>query len=125
MKDSAALSTYRSIIDQLASETRLYSALAKRSAENSLFPVENKQLAFDKLLSSLTAEQRALLSETLLEERCGAIHDTLAVLSWWIDCRNVGLTVNGEPMPIDLSGMGLHGDYVGRIDGWEWPVDEA
>jgi hypothetical protein len=27
-------------------------------------------------------------------------------------------------MPVDLSGMGLHGDYIGRRDDWEWPDDE-
>ena len=54
----------------------------------------------------------------------------LAALSWWVDCQDVGLDVSGDTrMPVDLSGMGLHGDYVGRRDGWEWPsqseADEA
>ncbi|MBB5766442.1 hypothetical protein GGR67_000472 [Xanthomonas arboricola] len=89
------------------------SALAKRSEANKLFPVESEQPAFNMLLSSLT------------QERQSAIHDTLAALTWWIDSRGIGLTVNGQPMPIDLSGMGLHGDYVGRADGWEWPSDET
>lgn len=57
----------------------------------------------------------------LQAERDGAIHDVLAVLSWWIDCRDVGFAVDGEPMPVSLSGTGLHGDYVGRRDGWQWP----
>jgi hypothetical protein len=24
-------------------------------------------------------------------------------------------------MLVDISGMGLHGDFVGRLQGWEWP----
>jgi hypothetical protein len=28
-----------------------------------------------------------------------------------------------ESMPVELSGAGLHGDYIGRRDGWEWPND--
>lgn len=121
----AQISVYRDIIDQLVSETRMYSALAKRAEENEPFPVESEQSDFNKLLSSLTQQQQALLSKILLKERHGAIHDTLAALTWWIDSRGVGLTVNGRPMPVDLSGMGLHGDYVGRADGWEWPSDEG
>jgi hypothetical protein len=62
-----------------------------------------------------------LLSEMLQEERDGAIHDVLAALTWWITARGVGLTFRGQPMPVELSGMGLHGDYVGRRDGWAWP----
>ncbi len=26
-------------------------------------------------------------------------------------------------MPIDFSGAGLHGDYIGRLDNWAWPKD--
>lgn len=44
--------------------------------------------------------------------------------AWWITARDVGLTFRGEPMPVELSGMGLLGDYVGRRDGWEWPSSE-
>ena len=55
------------------------------------------------------------------DERTSAIHDVLADLTWWITTRRVGLTFNGQPMPVELSGMGLHGDYVGRLNGWEWP----
>ena len=126
MTDSVAqMSTYRDIIDQLVGETRTYSAFAKRAVENNSFPAESEQSAYNKLISSFSEEQRALLSEILLQERNNAIHDVLAVLSWWIDCRGVGLTVDGQPLTVDLSGMGLHGDYVGRINGWEWPSEEA
>lgn len=59
----------------------------------------------------------------LQEERDGAIHDVLAGLTWWIDCQEVGFTFRGESMPVDLSGMGLHGDYIGRREGWDWPDD--
>ena len=30
-------------------------------------------------------------------------------------------TTKVDPMPVDLSGMGLHGDYVGRSQDWDWP----
>jgi hypothetical protein len=37
--------------------------------------------------------------------------------------QGLGLTFLGESMPVELSGAGLHGDYIGRRDGWEWPND--
>jgi hypothetical protein len=77
---------------------------------------------FNTFIKSLSRPQRELLSRMLQEERDGTIHDVLAALSWWIDCRELGFSFRGEPMPVDRSGMGLHGDYVGRRDGWEWPA---
>jgi len=57
----------------------------------------------------------------LRTERRGAIHDVLARLTWWVECEGLGLTLDKTPMPVDLSGMGLHGDFVGRMADWEWP----
>jgi hypothetical protein len=119
------MSTYEKIIDQLVSETRTNSVYAKRVAENLPFPVESEQSAFNDLLLSLTNEQRKLLSEILLEERNSSIHDVLAVLSWWMQCRGVGLSVNDKLMKSGISGMGMHGDYIGRINNWVWPENEA
>ena len=121
----ANMSTYQQIIDQLVVETRESSVYSKRASENAPFPVESEQFAFNDLLSSLTNQQRELLSRTLLEERNSAIHDVLAVLSWWMECRGVGLSLNDKPMQAALSGMGMHGDYMGRVNGWAWPENEA
>ena len=77
---------------------------------------------FNDFAASLSESQRELLSQMLQEERDSTIHDVLAVITWWIACRQVGLTFHGDPMPVELSGMGLHGDYVGRRDGWDWPA---
>jgi hypothetical protein len=37
---------------------------------------------FNEFIQKLSAEDRALLSEMLQEERDGAIHDVLAALTW-------------------------------------------
>ena len=121
----ANMSMYREIIDQLVNETRTNSAYSKRASENQPFPVESEQFEFNELLISLTTEQRVLLSKVLLQERNSSIHDVLAVLSWWVECRSVGLSLNGQLMPVGLSGMGMHGDYVGRVDNWAWPGNKA
>jgi hypothetical protein len=110
---------YRAIIDQLVTETRV-SGLGPMVVEGfrSTSAMGERYNAF---LESLTASQRGSLAELLQEERSGAIHDVLSALSWWISTREVALTFGDRPMPVGLSGMGLHGDYVGRCADWEWP----
>lgn len=115
-----ALSVYQTIIDEFVSKTRFYGSSA-HVAESGVFSNAPDHAKFNQFIATLTHLQRELLSEMLQEERDSAIHDILASLSEWIDCQDVGLTYQGKPMPVDLSGMGLHGDYVGRREGWEWP----
>lgn len=118
------IEAYKAIIDQLVDEIRTFGS-ARHVAERSLFSKAPAHARFNEFIRRLPPEDRALLSEMLQEERDGAIHDVLAALTWWITTRDVGLTFRGESMPVELSGMGLHGDYVGRRDGWEWPCPET
>lgn len=117
-----AIDAYKAIIDEFVNETRRYGSSA-HVATRGIFSKAPTAREFNEFIGILSLEQRELLSRMLQEERDAAIHDLLAALSWWIDCRDVGLTYRGEPMPVDLSGMGLHGDYIGRRDGWDWPSD--
>ncbi len=99
-----------------------YSELVK---EQGIFSNAPAHSAFNEFIKSLSPEQQDLLSQMLFQERNGTIHDVLAELSWWVDCKGLGLTLNGQPMSIDQSGMGLHGDYVGRLDDWDWPEEDS
>jgi hypothetical protein len=114
---------YKAIIDQLVGETRLYGSCSHvaKSGKYSNAPAHSE---YNEFIGSLSPQQRELLARMLQEERDGTIHDVLAALTWWIAARGVGFTFQGKPMPVELSGMGLHGDYVGRRDGWEWPASE-
>lgn len=118
------IDAYRAIIDTLVRETRSYGS-ASRVVRSAIFSNAPDHIEFNRFIQALPSGQRELLSRMLQDERDGAIHDVLATLSWWVDCRDVALTYKGEPMPVDLSGMGLHGDYVGRRDGWPWPDDTS
>ncbi|MFI5381150.1 MAG: DUF6547 family protein [Tepidisphaerales bacterium] len=121
-KPSRPIDVYKAIIDELVNETRR-SGHAKHVKESSLFSNAPAHRTYNLFIASLTPKHRNLVSQMLQDERDGAIHDLLAMLSWWIDCREVGFTFCGKPMPVDLSGMGLHGDYIGRRDGWKWPAE--
>lgn len=115
-----ALDVYKSIIDEFVNQTRRYGS-SSHVAESGIFSNAPADGKFNEFIGTLSQTQRELLAEMLQEERDGAIHDLLVALSGWIDCEDVGLTWQGKEMPVDLSGMGLHGDFVGRRDGWEWP----
>jgi hypothetical protein len=116
--------TYKAIIDQLVFDTRLRGS-ANHVLTSGIFSRAPAHREFNELIESLSPGQREVLSRMLQEERDGTIHDVLADLSWWIDCRGVGWNVRGQPMPVDQSGMGLHGDYVGRQQGWQWPISDG
>lgn len=113
---------YKQIIDQLVE--RSPSMGARLVAEQGVYSKAPALEKTNNLVRSLTQEQRKMLMQILAHERQSAIHDVLAALTWWIDCRGVGLTYQGQPMPVQLSGEGLHGDYVGRLADWQWPKDE-
>lgn len=117
------IDVYKAIIDQLVGETRL-SGASSHVAESAMFSKAPAHTEYNAFIRSLSPKQRELLSRMLQEERDGAIHDVLAALTWWITSREVGFTFRGKPMPMELSGMGLHGDYVGRRDGWDWPTSK-
>jgi hypothetical protein len=115
---------YKAIIDQLVNETT-HSVTQQLVTERGFFLETSDNAVFNPLVRSLTPEQRRLLGDMLLQERWGAIHDVLAVLTNWMSSAGssdgLAFTFEGEPMPVDLSGTGLHGDFVGRRQGWEWP----
>lgn len=110
---------YRQIIDQLvAGSESLEARLVRTEGVLSKAP---EQQAANQFVARLNSQDRATLAAILTNERQSAIHDVLATLSWWIDCREVALTYQGDPMPVDVSGQGMHGDYVGRLTDWPWP----
>jgi len=116
------IDVYKEIIDQLVNETT-HSVTQKLVTERGFFLETSAHAVFNELVRPLTPEKRKLLGDMLLAERRSAIHDVLAVLTWWILCGGLAFTFEGEAMPVELSGMGLHGDFVGRLQDWDWPAE--
>lgn len=73
---------------------------------------------------SLSEQERSILAQMLLDERAAAIGDVLSTLQWWISSQGLKLTVHGQEMPTDLSGMGIHMDFANRLAGGDWPDSE-
>lgn len=121
---SRPIDAYKQIIDQLVSETS-QGVREKTVVRETAFPELSDDRVFNPFIKSLSMGQRQILAQMLHAERVSAIHDVLAVLTWWMLARGVGLTFRGEPMPVELSGAGLHGDYIGRLGDWKWPKDDT
>jgi hypothetical protein len=119
-----AAAAYKALIDGFVEQAREYGH-ASHVQTKQIFSKAPAHRRFNTFVRTLSSEQRALLAEMLREERRGAIHDLLAQMSWWIQCKGLALTLDKTPMPQDLSGMGMHGDFVGRMDDWQWPNDQA
>jgi hypothetical protein len=117
------LDVYKAIIDQLVGEIRVLGS-ASHVADRGIYSNAPAHREYNEFIRSISSQQKGQLSRMLREERDGTIHDVLAALTWWITARGVGLTFQGKAMPVELSGMGLHGDYAGRRDGWQWPASD-
>jgi hypothetical protein len=121
------LAAYRAIIDALTAKAR-ESVSATFVVEEGIFSrgvgldVLGKKLEpLNAFVQTLSKTQRKALAEALLSERATGIGEVLAELEWWMTCREVGLTFKGKPMPAEAS-EGPVGDYIGRMNGWEWPT---
>ena len=119
---SRPIDAYKAIVDQLVRETS-HGVSEKLVVQEGIFSKAPAEEVFNSFVDSLSPEQREMVAKMLHAERTAAIHDVLAVLSWWVEAGGLGFTFRGESMPVDLSGMGLHGDYVGRQQDWESPDD--
>jgi hypothetical protein len=123
-KSAEAAAAYRSLIDAAVEQAR-GADLSDRIEKKLSYSKAPTHRRFNAFIRSLTADQRRLLADLLREERRGTIHNIFAHWTWWIVCKGLGFTLNKKPMPVDLSGMGLHGDFIGRLTDWEWPDDGA
>lgn len=84
-----AIDTHKAIIDRLAQNSSR--GLSERIVcESGTYFGAEGHVPFNASVTSLTPDQRELLATMLREERVGAIHNFLAELAWWLNCRDVG-----------------------------------
>lgn len=114
----AAMETYREFIDGLVDASP--SLAARLVREEGIASKAPAAAAANELVSRLSLADRSTLATMLEAERSGAIHDVLANLTWWLDMGRVRWSAGGESMPAGLEG-GLHYDFIGRLEGWDWP----
>lgn len=121
-KRKRAAEAYKALIDDFVKQAKEFghAAHVEGAGIYSKAPAHSR---FNAFIQGLSSDERSLVADMLRTERRGAIHDLLARLTWWMECQELVLSHGKTPMPVDLSGMGLHGDFVGRMGDWEWPAD--
>jgi len=115
---------YMSFIDGLVRNTYQTESRDELMIKNARFSDTGAHDEFNKLLESLNEDQRKIIAGILKEERLGVIHSVLAEISYLTTCKDLKILLGEKEVPTDISGMGINGDFVGRIEGWQWPEEE-
>ncbi len=112
---------YRRTIDQLVDEChdgqgqvaarRVRAGLWNPNADQFADEMPD-QVAYNDLLRRLSPEDRDTLAGLIADEFVGGVHETLRVLH----------DFQLEPFDDGYEGSPHH-DFVGRLNGWEWPAD--
>lgn len=119
----SAQKAYREFIDGLVAATP--SVAEQRLRVEGIYGRAREDEPINSFVCGLRAEERELIARICRAERTAAIHDVLAQLSELLGAEGASFTMSGDELPVDESGMGLHGDFIGRLDDWPWPEVEA
>lgn len=105
---------YKKLIDEFAemSEKSVYDET-----------VRENNVGFDRGMNSvikkLSPEDRNTLADYINKAYSARIFDVLCLLEWYICCRDMKITIDGELLPTDRF-EGMQNDFIGRCDGWQW-----
>lgn len=113
-----AVKLYQDIIDSLVEKSK--SCADANWALNGEAKGASEHISnLNKLFSKLTKEEREVLAKYALEAYSSGIYDTLCELEWYIACKEMKISVEGEELPTtEFEGLG--NDFIGRREGWEW-----
>jgi hypothetical protein len=88
---------------------------------------KGKAVGTDELITKLNAlfeklseEERETIAQFVADEYMSGIYDTLTELEWYVDCRDMKISVEDEELPTQKY-EGIGNDFIGRRSGdWEW-----
>lgn len=109
---------YQEIIDELVKKSKscvnadwVLNGQAKGAGENIS--------KLNELFLKLTTSEKETLAEYVLNAYMNGIYDTLCDIEYYIDCKEMKITVEGEDLPTTKF-EGLGNDFIGRREGWKW-----
>lgn len=114
---SKGLGQYKAFIDGLVKRKN---CVESRWIMEKGYPQNDDNRAVNQLLSTLTAEQRAILAKMVQDAKLSGIHDTLAYVDEMMDCDGLVLSQDGEVYPHDYF-ESMHYDFICRSEGDAWP----
>jgi len=106
------------MIDQLVDRS---SSAKAEWVKKGLFPETEGNESINRVLSSLTSEQKSVIAALINDAKSSGIHDALAYFSELQNLSNLKMSINKSELPIEPFGSELNFDYVARLSGDEWP----
>lgn len=89
---------YQELVDSLVDKSRnCVSAGWARNGKANGCSEETEKL--NSIFAKLTEEERDTIAKYAVETYMEGIYDTLCELEWYIDCREMIITVEGEKLP--------------------------
>ena len=110
---STKLESYKSFIDDVV---ELKKSSISSWVEKGSYPETPDNLERNKILSTLSDEQRLELAKIIQESNESGIHDLLALLNESAEIEYKGIRLPKEPFDTELNF-----DFVARSEGDEWP----
>ena len=115
---SEGYKSYKKMIDELVSIS--HSSVEASCIQKGSFPQVEMHQEINALLGKLSQEEREILSKLVTVCRSDAIFDVLSHFEWLRCCHDLQISVDGQGLVLD-KGQGFSDDYIGRLNGWEWP----
>ena len=113
-----SLDDYKAIIDDLV---KISESVPAQWCIRGAYPDTTENSSINKLLSSLSEDQRKVIALMLSNAKSSGIHDTLAYFSEKQNIDGLVFTLNGRPVPTEPFGTELKYDYIARKAGDSWP----
>ena len=110
---SKELKLYKEFIDAAVS---IKDSAAAHWVQKGSFPTTEANHETNELLSSLTSDQRDVVSKIVQDAKESGIHDLLALLSDTSTINYKGHTLPTEPFDTELNY-----DFIARCEGDQWP----
>ncbi len=113
-----SLDEYKSMIDELVERSGSTKAEWVKKGQ---FPETAANETINKVLSSLSPEQKSVIAALINDAKSSGIHDTLAYLSELQNLNDLKISINQIELPVEPFGTELNFDYIARQSGDEWP----
>ncbi|MBV8658452.1 MAG: hypothetical protein JO142_11560 [Burkholderiales bacterium] len=117
-----SLELWKSFVDAFAT---LHDGVHRRwVVEKGSYPSIPENQRVNELLASLSAQQREVIAEMLIDARVGGVHDALVVLNDRMALQSGRYAENDVQMAFQPFGSELYYDYISRREGEDWPDAE-
>jgi hypothetical protein len=116
------LKLYKQFIDDLV---KIRPSVLKRWVKEKGWPDLPENKKYNDFLSTMSIDQKDIISDMIQQGRDGGIHDTLVYLSEQINIANMKIFKDNIELAVEPYGTELFWDWIARSQGGEWPEHQV